>query len=314
MIDDNLLRSIKAVSLPNLLNEFGIRPAQRKELTSLKIVYKATYRGDQNPSLSVFMNRDGQWCFKDHATGEYGTNLDLLVRFGIFDDWRAAAAYVAERHLGVQIDGRQHAGPFAPRLIEKESSSKYDKGASGIIHGIRPIIGSPAASYIINIRKIPIEIASQYVSFVRYSHFPGGRIFSGIGWPTRRGGWSIRWAIDLGPGKGKAFVGPGGMSFFPTANGVQSQNGIVFEGLFDFLTYVTLHGMDCDAVVLNSVDNYNNSLDLLNSYRCVYGYLDRDEHGRECWSKISAHCGDKAIDASDEFAGYKDYNDFLKTY
>lgn len=314
LISNNLLRLIKEVSLPRILADFGIRPVGEKDLNRDYLAYIASYRNELTPSLSVFKSsKNGQWLFRDHATGETGTNIDLVVRFGYFSNWREAAAYVASKYLGVQIDGPSPATPrmdFRPQNRERLVTHPQ---CSGVIHEILPIVGSPAEKYIEKNRRVPISVASQFVCFARYSYSPGGKVFSGIAWQTFRGGWSIRWAIDLGPGKGKAFVGPGGFSFFPIMPGRQSGTCSIFEGIFDALSFVSLHGWCWDIIVLNSVAHIGETLTLLASYSRVYGYVDSDMAGRECWKKVVDRCGGKAIDASDEFGDFKDYNEYLKS-
>lgn len=309
MITNDILQSVKEVPLPRLLADFGILPARKKDSTGRSCIYLASYRNEHHPSLSVFMaSNSAQWLFKDHATGEVGTNIDLLVRFGLFRCWREAAIYIADKYLGVQIDRLPSVAPRIPSLPKHAAVPK----PSGIIRELSSIIGSPAEKYITKTRRIPINIADQFVSFARYSFDDNGKIFHGIAWPTCRGGWSIRWPIDLGRGKGKSFVGPGGISFFPREKESLSDDCAVFEGIFDFLTFTHLHGNICDSIVLNSVDNVKESYDRLHSYKKVLGYLDNDMHGRECWGQILRLFGDRAIDASSEFDGFNDYNDYLK--
>ncbi len=88
MIDTEILKQVKEISLPVILASFGIRPVSPKDPYSghHKYVYLASYRDEMNPSLSVFQSRQGQWLYRDHTTGETGTNLDLMVRFGWFRD------------------------------------------------------------------------------------------------------------------------------------------------------------------------------------------------------------------------------------
>ena len=309
MITNDILQSVKEVPLPRLLADFGILPARKKDSTGRSCIYLASYRNEHHPSLSVFMaSNSAQWLFKDHATGEVGTNIDLLVRFGLFRCWREAAIYIADKYLGVQIDSLPSVAPRIPSLPKHAAVPK----PSGIIRELSSIIGSPAEKYITKTRRIPINIADQFVSFARYSFDDNGKIFHGIAWPTCRGGWSIRWPIDLGHGKGKTVVGPGGISFFPRTGEFSSDDCAIFEGIFDFLTFIKLHGHISDAIVLNSVDNVKDTYDRLAAYKRIVGYLDNDRSGRECWIQLKGLFYTRAIDASPEFAGYKDYNDFLK--
>ena len=313
MIDNYILRSIKEVSLPKLLADFGIHPEPERSLDSRYLTYLATYRGERHPSVSVFQKTgELQWLYRDHTTGEVGTNLDLLVRFGFFRDWREAAIYVADKHLGVQIENTRAIEPRFPSAIPRHVHPTPISCNAGVILGTQSIVGSIAEKYIRDNRKIPISVAAEYVYYARYSHHPNGRVFSGIAWPTLRGGTSIRWPRDLGPGRGKTFVGPGGISFFPLVDGIQSETCAVFEGIFDHLTFVTLHGKSCDSIVLNSVANINEALNILRSYPRIIGYLDADREGRSCWKTIVRQFGDRTIDASCEFTGHKDYNDYLK--
>ena len=313
MIDNDILLNVKQVPIPELLDNFGITPARSTSPGSHYLLYRAEYRGDHTPSLSVFRSPNGQWLFRDHATNEKGTNIDLLVRFGYFSNWREAATYVASKYLGVQVEGPSPVTPRKDFRPLKQERHVRQLQFNGLIHETIPIVGSPAEGYIVKTRRIPISVASRFVCYVRYSYSPDGKIFFGIAWQTFRGGWSIRWAIDLGPGKGKAFVGPGGFSFFPVVNDSRSETCTLFEGMFDALSFVTLHGWSSDIIVLNSVDNVNETLDLLDTYQRVYGYLDADDPGRNCWKAVVGRCGAKAIDSSSEFAGYKDFNDYLKT-
>lgn len=43
--------------------------------------FKASWRGDSNPSLSLYKSEDGQrWLFKDHGTNEYGNAYQLMTQ------------------------------------------------------------------------------------------------------------------------------------------------------------------------------------------------------------------------------------------
>jgi len=313
MIDKTLLEKIKEVSLPAILADFGIRPSPQTANRENYRVYIASYRGEQHPSLSVFKtNNSGQWLFRDHTTGEVGTNLDLLVLFGFFSNWREAAAFVAKKYLGTDLDSCWGGQLSRPHFYDKNPVQSPQYG--GIILSVNPIVGSPAVDYIVEARRIPTHIAAPYVNFVRYAYSPGGRIYSGIGWPTIRGGWSIRWSADIGKGKGKACVGPAGISVFQSA-GLQSDTCLVFEGIFDFLSHLTISSSSVtgDAIVMNSVSHVSETITKLSEYHNIRCYLDNDGAGREATSKIIRQFGHRVTDESSIFAGFNDYNDFLKS-
>jgi putative DNA primase/helicase len=79
MTSDALTRCIETVDLPGLVArlwpESGARPGRAG-------VCRAVWRGDRNPSLSLFVAR-GMWFWKDHATGESGNAFHLLLAAGL---------------------------------------------------------------------------------------------------------------------------------------------------------------------------------------------------------------------------------------
>ncbi|ULR39722.1 toprim domain-containing protein [Thermus sp. NEB1569] len=91
---DELTRAIESVDLPELVArlwpESGARPGRPG-------LYRAAWRGDQHPSLSLFRAR-GVWFFRDHATGESGNAYHLLIAAG-FTKAEAVATLLGQRVL-----------------------------------------------------------------------------------------------------------------------------------------------------------------------------------------------------------------------
>ena len=46
-------------------------------------------------------------------------------------------------------------------------------------------------------------------------------------------------------------------------------------------------------------------------YNCIYCHLDNDEAGRNATLQLKANCKSQTIDASDEYVGDKDLNEYL---
>jgi hypothetical protein len=88
---------------------------------------------------------------------------------------------------------------------------------------------------------------------------------------------------------------------------------LVFEGFWDFLSYLTIQKIEItrhDVAVLNSIANVQKSLEFLKTHKEIYTYLDNDEGGRKATDLIqSAHLA--VNNRSSKFAGYKDLNDYL---
>lgn len=135
MTKDALTRSIERVDLPGLVAELwpdsGARPGRAG-------VCRAVWRGDRNPSLSLFKAR-GMWFWKDHATGEGGNAFHLLLRAGLSKE---QAAEVLKTRAGngsavppMKADTRPRAGKPRPargltpeeRRALKEAQSRLDE-------------------------------------------------------------------------------------------------------------------------------------------------------------------------------------------
>lgn len=305
--------------MPLILSALGILPAGRKDIYRAgSFLYSAPYRDDSHPSLSVFCDH-GTWRFKDHATGETGTNLDILVRLKVCEDWMESVSFIAEHFLGATISGnRTNTPPMQAPVHSVPSETCHEH--PGFILSVAPIAGSRAESYITDVRRIPIEVAGRYLSFIKYNypHRPADKALFAIGWPTVKGGWALRWAADIvdGNGKklGKTFVGPGGPSFFPVESGHRSTVCTVFEGVFDFLSFIVISGgsQTCDAILANSTENVDVILTELSRYAAIHCFFDNDNAGRNAFSKVRSAipC---AVDRSGSYAGSNDVNDFFRS-
>lgn len=307
MIDTYLLEKIKSVSLPSLLAHFGVHPVKGWSHGKRYYLYLAAYRHERHPSLSVFYH-DGKWLFHDFATGETGTNIDMLVRFNFFHDWREAASFVAKNFLGCELS-EDNASPREDNSIAIRTENSYP----GVIHSISRINKDYVAKYLES-RGIPLSVASKYVYIATYSYPPSEKRFFGLAWKTRKGGWSIRWPLDLPKGKGKTFVGPAGITVFPADIGT-SDSCLVFEGIFDFLSYVLMAGgtINMDAIVLNSVCNVSEACDVLSNYDDINCYLDNDQPGVEATTVIAKRFPGKVRDMSNLYkhSNCIDLNDYL---
>lgn len=73
-------QAVERVDLPGLVGrlwpESGAKPGKPG-------LYRAVWRGDQKPSLSLFRSARGVWLWKDHATGEGGNAYHLLLKAGL---------------------------------------------------------------------------------------------------------------------------------------------------------------------------------------------------------------------------------------
>lgn len=306
-MNQDRLEDIKRVPLPRILADHGILPARQRIVGKTSYLYRAPGRADDHPSLSVFLSGRGQWLFHDFATGEVGTNLDAMVRFGIVGNWKEAAKYIEEHYIGVS---RNEFINMDNVQLSHTGTPKKAHGENGTILSLLPLAGN-ALKYVKG-RGIPSAIATKYLQWAKYT-FDGQKTFSGIAWPTYSGGYGIRWAADLENGKGKSFVGPAGFSFFPVAS-TPTETCMVFEGIFDFLSVMVLDvdGNRTDALVLNSVENLPNALPLIKKYPRVLSFFDNDPAGQNA-TEILSTSRPGVTSLSHTFSPYNDLNDYLKS-
>ena len=83
----------------------------------------------------------------------------------------------------------------------------------------------------------------------------------------------------------------------------------------DFLSAVMLGiGRGEDHIILNSVANMQKVYHLLDDYAQVYCHLDNDEAGENACADLQGQYGERVIDHSHLYTGYKDLNEYLVSH
>jgi hypothetical protein len=150
--------------------------------------------------------------------------------------------------------------------------------------------------------KIPLDLANRYCCEVHYQN-SAGKFFS-VGFGNDKGGYELNSPNDF-----KGCISPKDITTFQN----NADACLVFEGFWDFLSYLTIQKIERtkhDVAVLNSVANIQKALEFLKTHRAIYTYLDNDEGGRNATAQIKTNCI-SANNRSSKFAGYKDLNDYL---
>lgn len=129
------------------------------------------------------------------------------------------------------------------------------------------------------------------------------KLFYAIGWKNEKDNWEIS-----SPKAFKASIGNKDISIIPG----KEDHLAVFEGFFDFLSWLTLTKKENlpTVMVLNSVSLVKRATDRMCEFNKIDLYLDNDEVGKKCTSIIKASYP-YANDRADVYAGYKDYNEML---
>lgn len=134
-----------------------------------------------------------------------------------------------------------------------------------------------------------------------------------IGFPNVAGGYEVRNRFF------KGCIAPKDISHI-RQQGEPREKCLVFEGMMDYLSFLTLRMKNCptmpdldgqDYVILNSVANVSKTIDVLHGYERIHCLLDNDEAGRNAYLDLAREFSGRIRDFSDNYNGHKDLNDFL---
>lgn len=285
------LQYIKAIPIADYLHACGIKPAKHYNGYAL---YHAPYREDPNASLKVDF-RQNLW--HDYGTSQGGSIIDLVMKM------RGCSAYEAIAHLA---EGK--ATTLAPSSFHREAhiGQRRDEQRPNNrrILSINEALPLHLQSYLREVRKIDLAVASPYLHHVRYE--VGGREYSAIGFPNRAGGYELRDDKTF-----KGTIAPKDISVI--AGQANNAPLCIFEGVMDFLSLLTMKGKEAisPSIVLNSVSNIHRAVAYLHEkgIDSVRAFFDNDPAGRQAFQAIQS-TGIKVEDMSRHYSRYKDLNEY----
>lgn len=299
---------IKAVPITDVLIDLGfpVRMDSRGFICS-------PFRSERTGSFRI-NRRDNIWCdfgendpsmIKNGRQHAGGTVIDLVMLLRNCTV-REAMDYLVTLSPGIS-DG----------LIETvRGGHAYESARETKISRVGELFAYSLKDYITEERMIPLQIAKRYCSQVSYKNvLPGEpepeKDYHAIGFPNRSGAWIIRSQYtDRSTGEVQqikrnigvsdcTFIGKDG-SFVMDENRPQSSNVAIFEGFFNFLSWLAWKGqetpLNTDVVVLNSTTNAERAFTFIAHHQNVYAYLDNDKAGENCTEHIRKMCEE----ASDE--------------
>lgn len=163
-------------------------------------------------------------------------------------------------------------------------------------------------------RGIPVDLAKQYCVEIVTKNTEKDRLYNVIGFPNNSRGFALKSpsGFKSTTKAGITTIGSNGEMTLAATSGAVA----VFEGFFDFLSYMVMMNKDkpgSDIVVLNSVTNLTRALPYLKQHSLIEAYLDNDKAGRACLESIkNAIPGASVLDRSSLYEGFNDLNDMLK--
>lgn len=284
------------ISIKAYLASKGIHPVKDRGYYGM---YHSPFREDSNASMKVDYNKN-LWI--DFGSNEGGTMIDLVMRINNYP--LKEAMEELSRHNSTTVHQYNNTTAEANSFSFHGNNSNNTPAIT--IQKVIPITHKALTDYLSE-RKINIDIAKRYCAEIHYS--VNNKPFFAIGFQNDSKGWVLR---------SEPFKGCTSMNI-TTFGDVNSPKDacLVFEGFMDFLSYLTMKGIDSpkvDVVVLNSIANLSKAMDFIKSHSKVYTYLDNDDAGKKTaqqidkWSCIH-NC--THINRSTDYSNCKDLNEYL---
>jgi len=282
-MNDRLLRA-KSVDLYHYLAENGNHPVRENSRVAYYISPK---RDEGNPSFEVskVKNTWADWG----ESNAYGDSIDYVK-------WMQECT--TPEAIDILIGGEK------VREYHKEDNFEPEVKQIDVLEVHDEITNETMVEYLEVQRRIPLEVANEYMKEVIFQFgSTQWKKYYGLGLPNDKGGWAIRGTWFKGNTK------PSGICTAIDVKGSITVN--LFEGTFDFLSYIILTEPPYDtSIILNSLIYIPFIVDNLRGYDNINLYLDNDAPADEKIEYMFAQ-GLNPTDKRDWYSEFNDLNDFL---
>ena len=280
----------KKINIEEILAHFGYTVIKQTESA---LWYRA-HKDDKTPSLQVSTTKN---IWHNWSSGEGGNVIDFVMREKNFS-FQKALSYISE-NFSFDTPKKSVNSSLPPqKIISKNKNYKILK--------INDLKHKSLINYL-KLRCIDIDIAQKYCKEIYWETSSGSTIFA-IAFENISGGYAVRNAFYKGD--------------LITKNISLVNNNLnkvkIFEGFIDFLSFLSDKNTNksSDFIILNSVafiqGLQKNSFiyALLSKYSSIECFFDNDLAGHNCFNQIESFFP-MAIDKSNLYSGFHDYNDFL---
>lgn len=268
---------------------------------------RSPFRDERTPSFHILPHG---YAWADFGDGSKGGVIDLVMRL---ENCPADAAVEKLREI--------RSGRGSNTVIKDTAPAPRPQRAAGFkVLSVSPLSEESLLAYAED-RGISRATVQRFCAEVAVR--AGGKVRTYIGFLNSLEGFVLR-----SPEKGR--TGKRCTSSAPTylnQDGLDcrepsSESVAVFEGLFDFLSYMQTRGGGPlrpgeDICVLNSVVNASSAAEFINRHKTVNLHLDNDEAGRKASREIAdgvlaADPEAIIVDHSEEYSGFNDLNERLQ--
>lgn len=277
------IEGVKEIDIVNYLSKLGYEPTK---VRAFDYWYFSPLRNEKTPSFKV--NRRLKLWF-DFGIGKGGSIID----FGTIYFSCSISDFLCRLSTNFSLDLSHH-------FNQQDEHKKRSESKLKVLTEI-PLFSYALYQYFQE-RKIPFEIAKKYCKQITYRL--NNKDCFGIGFKNDSGGYEI--------GNSYTKISSSPKDITTINNG--SKEALVFEGFFDFLSFISIQKnefeKDKDFVILNSVSFFEKARSFMESHEVIQLYLDRDSTGQN-YSRYGLSLGNKYQDKSDLYKPFKDVNEWL---
>lgn len=245
--------------------------------------YCSPLRKESEPSFHVRMGDKGFWYWKDFGDGAGGSIIDLAMRLQNFSRPGDALNWLRNWYLG-----NVNQITIAPRPVVK----RKEEGPTFTLGKVRDLqIHNSYDQSLLHYcyeRGIRSELASLYLKRVQFRNNRKKKNYYAVGIENRSNGYDVRNA---------GFKGCIGSKKDITLinNSADSSSVMIFEGMFDFLSYLQLHfpqKFSHSAIILNSTELVGSAIKWVRDQhnqspiQQVLTFMDNDVTGEKATQRI----------------------------
>lgn len=284
------IQEAKQIRIADYLQSLGYTPIKQQ---GSSLWYKSPLREETDASFKVNTELN-RWY--DFGLGKGGNIIALAEELYASDYVLYLLGKIAER--------TPHIRPVSFSFRQQASEPSFQQLEVGeLTH--------PALFNYLQERGIDTALAIPECRELHFIH--NGKPYFAIGFPNVAGGYEVRNRFF------KGCIAPKDISHI-RQQGEPREKCLVFEGMTDYLSFLTLRMKNCptmpnldgqDYVVLNSVANVSKAMDVLHGYERIHCLLDNDEAGRNAYLELAREFSGRIRDFSDNYNGHKDLNDYL---
>ena len=237
------ITDVKQIRISDYLHSLGYNPVKQQ---GGNLWYKSPFRQESEPSFKV--NTDLNLWY-DFGAGKGGNIIALAQELYASDDLRYLLEKIAEQAPHV----RPVSFSFGQQSFSQPSFQQLE---------VREL-AHPALLRYLQGRGINIELAKRECKELHFTH--NGKPYFAIGFPNVAGGYEVRNSFF------KGCIAPKDITHI-RQQGEPREKCLVFEGMTDYLSFLTLRMRNCptmpnldgqDYVILNSTANVTKALDVL---------------------------------------------------